>query len=58
MISGNPPFPEPLAPPISRSAGSGLNLISYFLGEEKLVASATFRSNQLDLQEVLDQLTR
>ncbi len=36
--------------------GTGLNLISYFLGKEKLVASATFKSNKLDLQEILDQL--
>jgi len=37
--------------------GSGLNLISYFLKkEEKLVASAEFRSNHLDLQEILDEL--
>ena len=36
--------------------GTGLNLISYLLGKEKLVASATFKSNKLDLQEVLDQL--
>lgn len=37
-------------------SGSGLNLISYFQGKEKLVASATFRSRRLDLREVLDQL--
>ena len=36
--------------------GSGLNLISYLQGDEKLLASATFRSKQLDLQEILDQL--
>ncbi len=36
--------------------GSGLNLLSYIQGEEKLVASATFRSHQMDLQEILDQL--
>ena len=37
-------------------SGSGLNLISYIQGEEKLMASATFRSGNLDLREVLDQL--
>ncbi len=37
-------------------SGTGLNLISYLLGEETLVASANFRSNRLDLREVLDQL--
>ncbi|MDX2431168.1 MAG: AsmA family protein, partial [Bacteroides sp.] len=36
--------------------GTGLNLISYFLGKEKLMASATFKSNKLDLQEILDLL--
>lgn len=39
-------------------AGSGLNLISYLLKQEKLVASATFRSDKLDLKEVLMQLPR
>lgn len=40
-------------------AGSGLNLISFLLDQdEQLVASATFRSNRMDLQEVLDNLSR
>jgi len=39
-------------------AGTGLNLISYLLKKETLVASASFRSNFLDLQEILDQLPR
>ncbi len=39
-------------------SGSGLNLISFLLDRnEKLVASATIRSNQFDLQEVLDNLS-
>ncbi len=39
-------------------AGSGSNLISYMLDhEEKLVASATFRSTRLDLQQVLENLS-
>ncbi len=39
-------------------AGSGLNLISFLLdGDEELVASATFRSNQFDLHEVLNGLS-
>jgi len=38
--------------------GSGLNLISFLLnGNEELVASATFRSNHFDLQEVLNSLS-
>ena len=38
--------------------GSGLNLISFLLdGNEDLVASATFRSNHFDLQEVLNNLS-
>ncbi|MEN8227173.1 MAG: AsmA-like C-terminal region-containing protein [Bacteroidota bacterium] len=38
--------------------GSGLNLLSFLLDrDEDLVASATFRSNRLDLQEVLDNLS-
>ena len=42
-----------------RLAGSGLNLISYLLKkEEPLVASATFQTNQLDLQEAMDSFTR
>jgi hypothetical protein len=36
--------------------GTGLNLISYLQGDEKLMASATFRSNNLDLQDILDHL--
>jgi len=37
--------------------GTGLNLISFLLkGEDKLVASTTFRSNHFDLREVIDQL--
>ncbi|MCK5136673.1 MAG: hypothetical protein KAR19_12850 [Bacteroidales bacterium] len=40
-------------------SGSGLNLLSFLLDHnEDLVASATFRSNRLDLQEVLDNLPR
>ncbi|MCP4313003.1 MAG: AsmA family protein [Bacteroidetes bacterium] len=39
-------------------AGTGLNLISYLLKESELMASATFRADRLDLQEVLDQLPR
>lgn len=40
-------------------AGSGLNLISFLLDrEEELVASATFRANRFDLQEILEQLSR
>ena len=40
-------------------AGSGLNLISFLLDrDEELVASATFRANRFDLQEVLEQLAR
>ena len=40
-----------------RIEGSGLNLISCFLKrEDKLVASADFRSAHLDLQEILDEL--
>lgn len=40
-------------------AGSGLNLISFLLdGDNELVASATFRSNRFDLQEVLNELSR
>jgi len=38
--------------------GTGLNLISYLLKKEKLVASANFRSNILDLQKILDQWPR
>lgn len=39
-------------------AGSGLNLISFLLDrDEELVASATFRSDRFDLQEVLDNLS-
>jgi hypothetical protein len=38
--------------------GTGLNLISFLLDkDEVLVASATFRSGKLDLQEVLDNLS-
>ena len=37
--------------------GTGLHLISYLMnGKEHLVASANFRSEYLDLREVLDQL--
>lgn len=39
-------------------AGTGLNLMSYLLKKETLVASASFRSNFLDLQEILDQLPK
>jgi hypothetical protein len=39
-------------------AGSGLNLISYVLGKgDPLVASATFRTNQFDLQEAMDSFS-
>ena len=38
--------------------GTGLNLISYLLNRETLVASATFKSNKLDFKEVLDQFAR
>lgn len=39
-------------------AGSGLNLISFLLDrDEELMASATFRSDRFDLQEVLDNLS-
>jgi len=38
-------------------SGSGLNLLSFLIDrEESLVASATFRSNRMDLQEILDQI--
>ncbi len=40
-------------------SGSGKNLLSFLLDHNQdLVASATFRSNRLDLQEVLDNLPR
>jgi hypothetical protein len=40
-------------------SGSGLNLISFLIRDDvNLVASADFRSDHLDLQEVLDQLPR
>ncbi len=40
-------------------SGSGLNLISYLLKkDEPLVASATLRTNQLDLQEIMDSFSR
>ncbi len=39
-------------------SGTGLNLISYLLKKETLVASASFRSNFLDLNEILDQLPK
>lgn len=39
-----------------RIYGTGLNLLSYLLKKETLVASASFRSNFLDLKEILDQL--
>jgi hypothetical protein len=40
-------------------AGSGLNLLSYLMkGDETLVASATLRTNRLDLQEILDNFPR
>jgi len=40
-------------------SGSGLNLLSFLLDHNQdLVASATLRSNRLDLQEVLDNLPR
>lgn len=39
--------------------GTGRNLISFFLGsEENLIASASFHSEHMDLQEILDQLPR
>jgi len=39
-------------------AGSGLNLLSFLLDrDEELMASATFRSDRFDLQEVLDNLS-
>lgn len=39
--------------------GTGLNLLSFLLHENQdLVASASFRSNYFDLQEVLDQLPK
>jgi hypothetical protein len=39
--------------------GSGLNLISFLLGEEEtLVASAALRSQLLDLQDILDGISR
>lgn len=38
-------------------SGSGLNLLSFLMeGKQELVTSATFRSDYLDLQEVLDLL--
>jgi len=40
-------------------SGSGLNLISFLLGEdETLVASASLRSRLLDLQEILDTFSK
>jgi len=40
-------------------SGSGLNLISFLLGEDNsLVASASLHSNLMDLQEILDQFSR
>ena len=40
-------------------AGSGLNLISYLLKKgDPLVASATFQTNQFDLQEAMDSFSR
>jgi len=39
-----------------RIYGTGLNLLSYLLKKETLVASASFRSNFLDLKEILNQL--
>lgn len=35
--------------------GTGLNLISFIQGDEKLVASATLKSKELNLREVIDQ---
>ncbi len=38
-------------------SGTGLNLISFLIGRnEELVASATLRSDRMDLQEILDHL--
>jgi hypothetical protein len=38
-------------------SGSGLNVLSFLLDrEEELLASASFRSDTLDLQQILDQL--
>jgi hypothetical protein len=40
-------------------SGSGLNLISYLLKKnESLVASAVIRTNQLDLQDIMDSFSR
>jgi len=40
-------------------SGSGLNLMSFLMnGEETLVASASLRTNYLDLQEILDNFRR
>jgi hypothetical protein len=40
-------------------SGSGLNLISFLLGEDKtLVASASLHSNHMDLQEILSHFSR
>lgn len=40
-------------------SGSGLNLISFLMDkEETLVASASLRTRQLDLQEILDHFSR